>query len=63
MFLIRFLLALAASGAICAQVFASDVRDVVFNIRNAGTVVFSHEKHLNTPAINEMFRFFVPMYT
>jgi len=53
MFLLRVLLALAASGAICAQVFASDVIDVVFTIRNAGTAVFSHGKHLNAPAIND----------
>jgi hypothetical protein len=63
MFLLRVLLALAASRTICAQVFASDVKDLVFTIHNAGTAVFSHAKHLNAPAINEMFRFFVPIYT
>jgi c(7)-type cytochrome triheme protein len=51
--LVRAVVILIAIVAASPQVFASDVLDIVFNIRNAGKAVFSHKIHLETKAIND----------
>jgi c(7)-type cytochrome triheme protein len=53
MYLVRTAVILFAVMAFTPQAFASDVLDIVFNIRNAGTAIFSHKTHLATKAINE----------
>jgi c(7)-type cytochrome triheme protein len=39
--------------AIAPQAFASDVVDIVFAARNGGSIIFSHQKHLSSKAIND----------
>jgi c(7)-type cytochrome triheme protein len=51
--LVRAVVVLIAIAATSSQAFASDVLDIVFNIRNAGSALFSHKIHLGTKAIND----------
>ncbi len=47
-----FIIAIAfVTAATCA--FASDVTDITFSVRNGGTIIFSHQKHLTNRSIND----------
>jgi c(7)-type cytochrome triheme protein len=48
----RIFLTLITVVVSCSPSIAADVVDVAFHTRNAGAIIFSHQKHLKTPAIS-----------
>jgi c(7)-type cytochrome triheme protein len=51
--LLRIFMIAVSLLAIVPQAFASDVMDIVFAARNGGSIIFSHQKHLASRAIND----------
>ena len=51
--LLRIFIIVVIFLGISPQVFASDVMDIVFAARNGGSIIFSHQKHLASPAIKD----------
>jgi c(7)-type cytochrome triheme protein len=53
MFRLRVFTLSIAALLLCTPVFASDVLDIVFESREGGTIIFSHDAHTKAPAIND----------